>query len=121
MAQQRRGGIIQVQINGEVIEVVGSWSHDLGGPVREAQVGSDGVVHGFKETTAVGFIEGEIRDSRTLNVAALRRITGATVTMDLPNGKTFVLRDAFAAGPWQGSTEEGVLAARFEGSGEEIP
>lgn len=115
---QRRGGIIQVQISGEVTDAKGSWSYDLGKPKREAIMGSDGF-HGFKETPMVAYIEGEITDRGTLDVAALSTIQDATVTLSLANGKTIVLHDAYAAGEWKGQTDEGNISARFEGSGAE--
>jgi hypothetical protein len=115
---QRRAGIIQVQIDGEVLDAKGSWSYNLGRPVREAIVGAD-VVHGYKETPQVAFIEGEITDRGTLDVAALSQITDATVTLSLANGKVVVLRNAWAAGEWTGNTEEANIPARFEASGAE--
>lgn len=48
MAEQRRAGLIQVQVNGEVQDAKGSFSYNLGRPKREAIPGSDRV-HGFKE------------------------------------------------------------------------
>lgn len=112
---QRRGGIIQVQFNGEIVDAKGSWSYDLGKPKREAILGADRL-HGYKETPTVAYIEGEITDRGTLDLAALSSITDATVTLTLANGKTIVLRDAYAAGDWKGQTEEGNISARFEGA-----
>lgn len=118
---QRRGGIIQVQINGSVQDAKGSWSYNLGRPKREAIVGSD-VVHGFKELPQVAYIEGEITDRGTLDLAALVNLRDATVTLELANGKVVVLRSAWFAGDGTGNTEEGNVAVRFEGaSGEEVP
>lgn len=117
---QRRGGIITVQVNGEVYQAKGNWTYNLGRPVREAIVGAD-TVHGFKETPQVAFIEGEITDSGTLDLAALATLENATVTLDLANGKYVALRDAWFAGEGTGNTEEANVAVRFEGiSAEEI-
>jgi hypothetical protein len=116
---QRRGGIIAVQINGEVVEAKGSWTYALGRPVREAILGAD-APHGFKETPSIGFIEGGISDRADLDVAALSTATGVTVTLTLANNKVIRLRDAYAAGDWNVTTEEGEIAARFEGKAQEI-
>jgi hypothetical protein len=117
---QRRGGLIQVQVNGELQDAKGSWTYNLGRPKREAIIGSDSV-HGYKETPQVSFIEGEITDRGSLNLDALVQTTGATITLELANGKVIVLRDAWYAGEGTGNTEEGNVAVRFEGkSGEEI-
>jgi hypothetical protein len=118
MASQRRGGLIQVQVDGEILEAKGSWSYNLGRPTRESIVGAD-AVHGYKETPTIPFIEGEITDRSDLDIASLSTVTDATVTLQLANGKMIVLRDAFAAGEWTGNTEEGNFPARFEGKGAE--
>lgn len=112
---QRRGGIIAVQVDGSVIEAKGSWSYNLGRPERESIIGADGL-HGYKEVPRPAFIEGEITDRSDLDVAQLSQVNGVTVTLTLANGKVVILRDAFAAGEWSGSTEEGAITARFEGA-----
>ena len=120
MANQRRAGIIQLQINGEIKDAKGNFSYNLGQPKREAIVGTDGV-HGFKETPQVAFIEGGITDNTNLDLKALVTITDATVTIELANGKMVVLRDAWYAGEGTASSEEAEVPVRFEGaSAEEI-
>ena len=117
---RRIGGIIQLQVNGEVMSAKGNFTFNRGRPMREAIVGAD-VVHGFKETPQVPFIEGEISDRGDLDVAALVTLTDATVTISLANGKMFVLNGAYFAGDGTANTEEGNMAVRFEGSnGEEF-
>lgn len=117
---QRRGGLIQLQLNGELQDARGNFTYNLGRPVREAIVGADRI-HGFKETPQVAFIEGEITDRGTLDLTKLVSMTGATVTLELANGKVITLRDAWFAAEGTGNTEEGNLEVRFEGAdGEEI-
>lgn len=118
MASQRRAGLIQVQVNGEVFDARGNWTYNLGRPKREAIVGAD-TVHGYRETPQVAFIEGEITDRGTLDVADLIGITDATVTLGLANGKTVTLREAWFAGDGNVTTEEANIAVRFEGAGAE--
>lgn len=117
---QRRGGIIQLQLNGELQDAKGSFTYNLGRPIREAIIGADGT-HGYKETPQVSFVEGEITDRGTLDLEKLVTLSGATVTLELANGKIIVLRDAWFAGEGTGNTDEGNVAVRFEGrSGEEV-
>jgi hypothetical protein len=117
---QRKGGIIQVQIDGEVYDARGNWTYNLGRSKREAIIGAD-AVHGYKEMPQVAFIEGEITDRGSLDLSALAVMEDATVTLSLANGKVVVLRDAWFAGEATGNSEEGNIAARFEGlGGEEI-
>ncbi len=120
MANQRRGGIIQLQCNGEMYDCKGAFTYNLGQAKRDAVVGSD-AVHGFTEKPQVAFIEGAITDRGTLDLEALVTMTEATVTLLLANGKTVTLRDAWYAGEGTGNTEEGEIPVRWEGkSGEEV-
>lgn len=116
----RVGGILSIQINGESIDVKGSWTYGYGTPKRDAVVGADGV-HGYKEMPQVAFIEGASTDRGNLDVQQLFQVDDATVTVALPNGKGFILRNAWQAGEGTATTEEGEIQLRFEGlSGEEL-
>jgi len=115
---QRRAGLIQLQVNGVRYDAKGSFSYNLGRPIREAIVGADGV-HGYKETPQVAFIEGEITDRGDLDVTKLVGLTGATVTLELGNGKVITIRDGWYAGEGTGNTEEANIGVRFEGAGGE--
>jgi hypothetical protein len=111
---KRIGGIIQVKVNGEIFSAKGQFTYNLGLPKRETIVGSD-AVHGYKEVPQVPFIEGEFTDQGDLNMAALASVKGATVTLDLANGKMIALRDAIYAGEGTGNSDEGNVDVRFEG------
>jgi hypothetical protein len=114
MSNQRRGGIIQVAMNGELLDVKGNWTYNLGRAKRDGIVGSDRV-HGFSEKVQIPFLEGEITDRKNLDLKKVLDATDATVTMALANGKTFVLRSAWQAGEGTANTEEGNVPVRFEG------
>ena len=116
---QRRGGIIQLQTQGEVMDAKGSFSYNLGREKRESIVGADRI-HGYKAMPQVGFIEGEITDRGTLDLAKLVEGEKVTVTLGLANGKVIVLRNAFFAAEGTGNTEEGNIGVRWEGEAEEI-
>jgi len=56
-----------------------------------------------------------------LDLKALQETTEATVVLELANGKSIILREAWYAGEGTVSTQEGNIAARFEGiSAEEL-
>lgn len=118
MADQRKAGLIQLQINGEIADCKGSFSYGLGRPKRDAIIGSDGV-HGYRETPQIAFIEGAITDRGTLDVAALVIGRNLTVTLTLGNGKVIVLRDAWFAGEGTASSEEAEIPVRWEGANAE--
>lgn len=120
MSGQRRGGIIQLKLNGEMQDAKGSYSVNLGRPKREGITGSDGP-HGYKEVPQIGFIEGAITDRGTLDLDALVQFKDGTVTLQSATGKVYVLRDAYYAGEGTLTTEEGEIAVRFEGKAEEVP
>lgn len=120
MADQRRAGLIQVQVDGAIQEAVGDFTYNLGAPARETLVGSD-AVHGYKEAPQAPFIEGELRDRGTLDLAALVRAKNVTVSLQLANGKLVMLRDAWFASEGTASTGEATIPVRWDGlSAEEI-
>lgn len=118
MANQRVAGLIQLQTNGDVLRAKGAFTYNLGKPMREAVVGSDGV-HGYKETPQVAFIEGAITDAGDIKLASLATLRDATVNLKLGNGKMVVLNAAWFAGEGTGNTEEGEIGVRWEGSSAE--
>jgi hypothetical protein len=67
MADQRRAGLLQLKVNGEIQDAKGEFTYDLGQPKRTAIIGADGV-HGYMEEPQVAFIEGKITDRGTLDV-----------------------------------------------------
>ena len=97
MANQRVGGIIELQIDGEVQQGKGEFTWNIGRPKREAVI-SHGSVD-YKETTQAAFIEGEITDPGTLDVDALVTAKDVTVTLTLGNGKVISLYDAARQSP----------------------
>lgn len=111
----RRGGQIQVQVNGVLYNAKGEFTYSLGRPKRDAIVGSDNRVHGYKESGQVPYCEGKFTDTGDLDLNELVSISGATVTIALANGKVFVLSDAYYAGEGEVATDEGEIGVRFEG------
>lgn len=120
MSRNLRGGRISLKVNGEIYDAKGSFDYNLGKPKREGIVGGDRV-HGFKELPQIPFIEGKITDRGNFDFSGLLDLTDATITLELANGKTIVLREAWFASEGKASTEEGEIEVRFEGiSAEEI-
>jgi hypothetical protein len=120
VSAHRRGGIIRLSVNGELQDAKGAFTYNLGVDKKEAVIGADRV-HGNKSTPQVPYIEGKITDRGTLDFKAMTQAEDLTVTLDLANGKTVMLREAWWAGEGNASTEEGEIDARWEGiSAEEI-
>jgi hypothetical protein len=116
MSEQRRAGMISLQLNGVMEDAKGNFTIGYGRPKREAIVGADGI-HGFKETAQVAYIEGAITDRPDLDTGVLFSFKDGLVTAALANGKIVSLRDAWYAGDGTMTTEEGEIPIRFEGPG----
>lgn len=114
MGDQIRGGLIQLQVDGVSYDVKGDFTYNIGNPKRTPVIGTS-EVHGWTEAPQVPFIEGEATDSAGLSLDALTKIKNATATLQLANGKAFMLRDAVYAGDGDVGTKEGNIQLRFEG------
>lgn len=110
----RLAGLIELTVNGVLLQAKGNFTYNLGQPKNEMIVGADRV-HGHKSTVQVPFIEGEITDSSDLDVEAFLNISGATVVLSLANDKKIMLRDAVNAADGNIQTEEANIQFRFEG------
>lgn len=109
----RRAGRVYFKIDGTQYDAKGEFSYNLGNDNREAIIGADGV-HGYKETPQVAYIEGAITDAPDVDLDKLSQADNVTVTLELVNGKTIVLANAWAAGEWTVNTGEGEISVRFE-------
>lgn len=107
-------GLIEVAVNGNLLQAKGNFNYNLGANKRDAIVGSDRV-HGYKELPQVPMIEGEVTDSPDLDVEALVKTKDATITLSLANGKVIVLREAWYAHEGNIGSEEANIPIRFEG------
>lgn len=110
---QRRAGLIQITVDGALQDAKGNFTYNLGRPKREAVVGADGV-HGYMEKAQVAFIEGEITDRGTLDLAAFVNASNVSVHLALGNDKVVSMGNAWFAGEGTGNTEEGNIAVRWE-------
>jgi hypothetical protein len=116
----RRAGRLYFKTDSTQHDAKGSFSYNLGEDKRDGIVGTDGV-HGYKTTAQIPFIEGAITDRKDLDLKTLLNLDGVTVTLELANGKTVVLRDAWWAGEGTVTTEEAEIPVRLEGiSAEEM-
>ena len=111
----RIGGIFYLKINGKMIVTTeGEFTYNLGKPKRQAEkTGALGVA-GFSAEAQVPYCDGEIFDTKDLDVEELLDIEDATVTVELFNGKTFILTGAAFCGEGEFTTK-GRLKVRFEG------
>ncbi|MFN3686098.1 phage tail tube protein [Salinarimonas sp.] len=120
MARNRIGGVAYIKVDDRQIALRGGLTVSVDGFEREGVAGQDGV-HGYTEKPRVPFIECDVTTTAEASMDFLRSIVNATVTAELANGKTYVLRDAWTAGAREINAEEGMVNVRFEGmSGTEL-
>lgn len=116
----RKAGKIFFKIGGTQYAAKGNFTYNLGRPKRNPITGED-EVHGFSETPQPARIEGEITDGADLDLKAFVEIEGETVTLELNNGKTVMLRDAWYAADGDAQTQEGNIQVIFHApAGEEV-
>ncbi len=111
---QIRAGVTQLQINGEIYDVVGNVTYNLGRPLLEPLVGAD-TFHGFSSKPQAPMMELEIRDRGTLDIARLVEMRNGTIQLQLANGKVVTLGKASYASEGSISTEEATIQAKFIG------
>lgn len=112
MAQNRVAGFIYLRIDGVQRNAYGNFTYHLGTPTREEARGESGI-DGYTEQLNGGMIEGEIRDQRDLDLDALRRLDGVTITLELANGKVISLPDAWECSDGTQQTRDGNVKVKF--------
>lgn len=120
MAANRIAGVAFFKVNGTQYQLRGNLTLNVDEFEREGVAGMDGV-HGFTEKPIVPFIAGDFSDSAGLSLQEIAALTDVTVQADLANGKSYILRNAWAAQSRELNASEGTVAIRFEGmKGEEV-
>lgn len=110
----RIAGIAYLKVDGTQFDIRGKFKYQIATVKRDEIVGQDGV-HGYKEMPVAPYIEGDIDDMPGTRVRRLEDITNATITLELANGKTVVLHNAWWAGDSVVDTEEGSYPVKFCG------
>ena len=109
------GGTAYLKINGETKTLGGSWSVSPTTTVKAGVTGLSGYA-GYTEAPRVPFMEGTLIDNGKLSIKELEKITNATITLELINGKTYVGQEMFLAGEPSAEQATGeVTSVRFEG------
>jgi hypothetical protein len=120
MSNSRIAGRIFFSVDGQQHAVGASITYNLGRSKRES-MSSSAHEHFYKEAAQVPYIAGELIDKGTLDVAKFLDLDGVTITAELANSKTIVLRDAWQVGEGEVNGEEGMISFRFDGkSAEEL-
>lgn len=113
-SKNRVAGVAFLKADGQQFALRGNMTVSMGSVERETVTGQDGV-HGYTEKPMAPFIEADITDSGGVSIEAIERITRATVTAELANGKVYVLREAWVMKAPELNTTDGTMSVRFEG------
>lgn len=107
-------GAVSLRIEGEPFEFDAEVTYDIGGESFETVMGAQKPA-GLKVMPTAPYIEGTIRDRDDLDLAALKGLKDASITLLLRNGKTIWLNGAAQVGEMAVNAAEGGIAFRFEG------
>lgn len=116
------GGRVFLSIDGNRVEVRGNVTSNIGQTaMRETVTGVDRV-HGYTEKPVAPFIQCDLTEKPEYSLTEINKITDTTVTAELADGRSLVLRNCWHVGEVERNSEEGSLGSvRFEGiSGEEL-
>lgn len=108
------GGVCFVTANGRRLEIGNSVSYGVSDYVREVTRGLSGRAKVTKKPN-VPFIEVELTTYGEVSLKEIADLENITVTLEMANGKTFVLTKANQVGAIEGDAAEGTSTARFEG------
>ena len=117
----RIAGSLYFKVDGVQHAARGNFEYSLGGFSRETVEGVDSI-HGYSEKPIPSYIEGDITNDGDLDVDALNELDGVTVTLELANSKTVMIRNAWNASDRKVSASDAMLKVRFESAekGEEV-
>jgi len=110
----RIAGIAYLKVDGDLYPLRGNFTVSPS-PTERAGIAGQDYVHGFSELPRVPYIEGDVSLVPELSMEDVSNIINSTVTAELANGKTYVLREAWCRSAFELNTREGQTRIRFEG------
>ena len=121
MSYEDVGGTCKLFVNGVQYNLKGDPTYDVGGTKRTPIMGVDGRMHGYKKETVMSKLTCTITNTSELDIIELRQLNNATIKLEEPNGKTFVMMGGVFSGDPSVSGAEGEISCEFSGPpGEEL-
>lgn len=114
MPQGPIAGTAFLKVDGNMYPLKGNLTISSSAVERTGIAGQD-YVHGYQELPRVQYIEGDVSTLPEVSPEVLDGIIDATITAELVNGKTYVLRNAWTKGPIDINSHDGQFRIRFEG------
>jgi hypothetical protein len=111
---QRIAGVCYVKVDGAQLAARGNWMVSPLTVQRAGIAGQDGI-HGYSEEPKIPYIEGDVSTMVEGRVEELTAVTDSTVTIELANGTTYTLRNAWFSGDLTINAKDGSYKVKFEG------
>ena len=111
---QRIAGIAWFKVDGAIYPLRGNFTVSPSSLTREGLAGQD-YIHGYSELPRLPVITGDVSLDPALSMDAVEQVTVATVTAELANGHTYVLREAWCTSAFDLNTREGTVRVTFQG------
>lgn len=110
MGQRIGGDVCYIKADGINLTVSGDMTTGGGFDERESKVKGY-----YTEKETIPFISGTIINSKEVSLEQLYAATNATITVDLKNGKTRILRNAYIVGTIEENHTDGTVSLKWEG------
>ena len=95
MAETEIGGTAYFKVGGVAYNTRVGTRIKLGGPVRTPVMGADGQLHGWTTRYMPGEVTIVVSTGGQFSMATLLALTNTTCTLELGNGKTYVVSSGF--------------------------
>jgi hypothetical protein len=92
-----RGGTLFFKVDAVAYDLAGTFNIKWGGIVRDPVVGPN-AVNGYKTKYAAPMVDCELQDGDAVLLATLQRMGNNTQTIELENGKSYVMINAWQNG-----------------------
>jgi hypothetical protein len=115
--EAQRFGICEIRVNGVIAKYRGGLKLIKGTEEKEAVMGMDKQIHGYKVTPKVQGVEFEHTDTGLIDIPAMEKATDMTLQMSFNGGEeVWVLQNATLTSQWQTETEENKVSLAFSGT-----
>ena len=111
---QRIAGIAFLKVDGELYPLRGNFTISPSALERAGIAGQD-YIHGYSELPRLPVISGDVSLVQALSMDDVEAVTNSTVTAELANGKTYVLREAWCTSALELNSREGQVRVTFQG------
>jgi len=111
---QRIAGVAFLKIDGGLYPCRGNLTVSPSTVERAMLAGQD-YIHGYSELPRVPAISGDVSLDPALSMVTVEQTVNATVTAELANGKTYVLREAACTSALDLNSREGTVRITWQG------